>query len=363
MTAVQAKIKRYQRGWRILILFISAALLVSLTWMITTTPLYRASATFLVYPNDTLTSSRDVVSSLDTLDKRTISATYADILASTRVVQDTVERLQIDPAGMEQVRVFSEVEPETNILKLNVEGPDPVLIALLANNIGQNGISFIQSIYQVFDITFLDLAVEPETPFHPRPVMDNLIAALIGLGVGLVFVVLRESFNIPLDALRERSKLDDQSGAYTRRHLVRKLNQEVLKPEGEPLAVALIQLRGLEELVDELPERYLSVILRSVVEHLDSLLRGNDLVGRWDRLSFGVMLPGTPRGPAEKTVERLLKSLEGPLMLDTGESIDLDPAAGLVLRGAEDTLDTMVDRSEEALDRAREGADRIVVDA
>jgi capsular polysaccharide biosynthesis protein len=361
MINTQAGLKRYQQGWQILIFFIATALFVSLGWMISTTPLYRASATFLVYPNESLTSSRDVVSSLDTLDKRTISSTYSDIMASNRVIQDTIERLQLDPVLMREVKIYAEVEPETNILVLHVEGPDPALITLLANNVGQNGISFIKSIYQVFDIVFLDLALEPELPFHPRPVWDNLIAAGIGLLLGLLFLILRDALRVPLESLREKSQTDRQSLAFTKKHLIRLLTQEMVKKKETPLAFSLIYLQGLEDLLDGLPDRIASDVLRNVVERLHAMLRGNDRIARWDRLVFGIMLPATPELPATKTIERLLSSLEEPITLETGDSIQLDPVAGLVLRHSEDTLDDLVDRAEKSLNQAREGIEKLSV--
>ena len=121
MSTNRTSFTRFQRGWRILVIFVSAFAAGALIWSVLVTPMYRASAKFLVYPNNTLTSSRDVVSSLDTLDKRTISTTYADILDSNRVYQDTISRLQLDEAVLKEMRVYSEVQTDTNILVLHVE--------------------------------------------------------------------------------------------------------------------------------------------------------------------------------------------------------------------------------------------------
>lgn len=361
MGTTRTSFKRFQRGWRIVIIFTAAFWIASLIWSLMTTPMYRASAKFLVYPNENLTSSRDVVSSLDTLDKRTISTTYADILDSNRVLQDTIDRLQLEPSALENITIYSEVQTDTNILVLYVEGANPQVITLLANNIGQNGISFIKSIYQVFDISFLDLAVEPETPFHPRPLVDGLIAAGIGLAAGLIFIILRESLRVPLEALRERSLTDKQSLAYTKKYMVRSLTQELEKKKDEPLAFGLIHLQGLEDLIDGLPERVTTVVMQKVVQRLHAMLRGNDLVARWDRLVFSALLPATPEMPAIKTFERLLQALEEPLTIETGDTISLTPVAGLVIRRPEDTGDLMMERGEHALKNAHTGETRIVV--
>ncbi|MBA4420036.1 MAG: hypothetical protein C0391_02700 [Anaerolinea sp.] len=361
MATARSGVKAIQNGWRILIISIAAGCIAALSWSLITIPMYRASATFLVFPNANLTSSRDVVSSLDTLEGKTVSTTYADILDSNRVYQDTIDRLQLDEAALKNIRVYSDVQTDTNILILYVEGPNPQLNTLLANNIGQNGISFIKSIYQVFDISFLDLALEPTKPYHPNPWLYTLIAAGIGLVSGLIFLLLRESLRVPLELLKERALTDKQSQAYTRKHMVRTLAQELVKKVDEPLPFGLIHLTGLEDLIDGLPEGMIAKVMQDVVKQLHHMLRGNDLVARWDKLEFSVMLPSTPETPAIKTFERLLQSLEQPLQVDTGDLIQLVPVEGVVIRRPEDTVDTMIQRVEEALNTARTGQTKIVV--
>jgi capsular polysaccharide biosynthesis protein len=354
-------LKKIQSGWRIVAIFTAVFWLASLAWSLTSTPLYRASAKFLVYPNANLTSSRDVVSSLDTLDKRTISSTYADILASNRVYQDTVNRLRLDPAALSQMTVRAEVQANTNILVLHVEGPDPKLVTLLANNTGQNGISYIKSIYQVFDINFLDLAVEPKEPFQPRPLVDGLIAAGAGLIAGLLVVIARELIRSPLDTLRERSITDRESQAYTRKHALHTLNENLLKSPDDPLAFGVIQLYGLEEMAEGLPEGISATIHCEVVDKLHAMLRGGDLVSRWDGLSYSVLLPSTPEGAARKTFERLLHTLGTPVEVGTGFAIPLDPVAGLVIHRPGDTLEAVTGRADEAVNDARTDPARLVV--
>lgn len=361
MAAPRSGIKTVQDGWRILVIFVSGFSLLALVWSLVSVPMYRAEATFLVYPNANLTSSRDVVSSLDTLEGKSVSTTYADILDSRRVRDDTIAQLQLDETSTSRVNIYAEPQKDSNILILYVEGPDPKLNTLLANNIGQYGISFIKSIYQVFDISFLDIAVEPQKPYQPRPLLYLLIAAAAGLLFGLLFLLLRESLRIPLEALKERALTDKQSLAYNRKHMIRTLSRELMKPGTEPLPFGLIHLQGLEDLYDNLPEKVTTATLQTVVNRLHAMLRGNDLVARWDKLNFSVLLPSTPEMPAVKTFERLLQALEEPVVMDSGDQLPLLPVAGLVIRRADDTIDTMMVRGEEATKAASSGAEQLVI--
>jgi GGDEF domain-containing protein len=161
--------------------------------------------------------------------------------------------------------------------------------------------------------------------------------------------------------LRERSITDKQSLAFTRKYLLRSFTTELIKPKEVPVAFGVIYLQGLEDLIDGLPERITSILLQNVVERLHDQLRGNDLVGRWSRLEFGVLLPTTPDFPAKKTFERLIAALEEPIQTESGEKIFLTPVAGVVTRLPDDSSDQMIIRVEEAVKDARSGADKMVM--
>jgi diguanylate cyclase (GGDEF)-like protein len=188
-----------------------------------------------------------------------------------------------------------------------------------------------------------------------------LIAAGIGLVAGLIFIILRETLRVPLEALRERSITDKQSLAYTRKYLIRSMVQELVKKKKDPVAFGIIYLQGLEDLIENLPDRITNKVMQDVVERLHDLLRGNDLVGRWNRLEFGVLLPSTPELPARKTVERLMQALEEPIQTESGETISLTPVAGIVTSLDQDTSDLMIARAEAALKEARSGSGKLVV--
>jgi GGDEF domain-containing protein len=143
--------------------------------------------------------------------------------------------------------------------------------------------------------------------------------------------------------------------------MIRTLTQELVKNKGESVAFGLIRLQGLEDLIEGLPERITAAVMQNVVQRLRAMLRGNDMVARWDRLVFSALLPSTPEMAAVKTFERLLQALEEPLPLDTGDIISLSPVAGLAIREPEDTTDQMTRRGEEALNQANTGEIKMVV--
>jgi PleD family two-component response regulator len=181
----------------------------------------------------------------------------------------------------------------TNILELSVQGPDPAMASLLANSIGQHAIASIGNLYQVYDISVLDPASAPSKPVSPQPLRDAGLATVLGLMIGATLAILREQIRIPLDAYRQRTILDHDSSAYTRRYFMRLLEEELSHNEKETLSLGLVQLNGLRDLVDTLPQPVVQRLLRQVTSTLRKELRGNDVVGRWGGAQFSIMLPST----------------------------------------------------------------------
>jgi capsular polysaccharide biosynthesis protein/GGDEF domain-containing protein len=352
-------IRTFQSSWRWVALFSLLGLFFSLIISLSTVPLYRSTVSFLIYPNTSLISSRDVVTSLDTLGTESVSKTYLEIFNSKRVFKDTVEKLELTPSIMTTYGVEAVVTTGSNI-ELSVSGPDPRMTAFLANNIGQNGINYIKSIYQVFDIAFLDQANEPTQPYSPRTLQNSLISLLIGLLFGLVFIFVRENLRAPLEALRRRALSENQSGAYILRHFRRLIELEITSNPAGSMAVALFELQGLDELMDVLPESVLSNMLHGLVRNFGNQLRGNDSVGRWNKSTFAILMPNTPHVGAERTLQRIKQILEDPISLGgERENILLAPCVGWTSRAKDETISELNDNLVQAMDIARASVNKI----
>lgn len=348
-----------EQRWKLLAIFVLAACAISLFLSYSAVPLYRAQATFIIYPNASLTSSRDIVSSMDTLEKRTIITTYADILRSEKVYRDALQTAGLAGADVSLYQQNTLVQQESNILGLTVEGPDPAVAALLANSIGENGISLISSIYQVYDIVFLDQATLPAEPFSPQISRDLGFAATIGLLSGLLVIFVGAQLATPLGALRERMITDSLSGAFSRRHFVRLVQRELERTPTPVISLGMLKLEGLQDFYDFLPEPLLAKLLTRVTEILRNQLRGNDLVGKWDVTTFSVLLPTTPSTPAFRTMERLRQALLEPIEIgSSGEFVSLFPIAGVTTNGGGEDTDTMIDEAEAALNSAQQAVNK-----
>jgi capsular polysaccharide biosynthesis protein len=157
------------------------------------TPTYRTSATLAVVPNATIRDGPELLRSIETLDRRTVIATFAQI-PSTERIRVTAARdvaLQADSLGYYLSQAF--VIPNTNLIRIEVAGPDPARAAAFANALATTTTSEAKAMYRVFDMTPLAVAVRPTVPVAPNPRRAIALAAILGafLGIAATYLLVR----------------------------------------------------------------------------------------------------------------------------------------------------------------------------
>lgn len=343
-------LRMLQRGWWIITITALLALIVALTLDYLATPLYQASARFVVSPSTSYNSGQEAIYSLDTLDKRSIVSTYAEFLNSSRIYNETIKELRLTPQDLKDYTYTTVALPDANILELSVIGSDPKLAATLANDIGQRAIVAIHNLYRVYDISVLDPATIPQLPISPQPLRDGILALVLGIILGSVLAIGREQLLIPLDAYRQKRVIDRVSSAYTRRYFQRRLEIELAKNPKDNLSLGLVQLDGLEDLIDSLPQTVLQKLLSKVSVTLRRELRGNDLIGRWDDIRMAVLLPATGEVPAARTMERIHQALSTPIVIEgEREAIHLRPLVSVVTYQGTETATQLTESAESKL--------------
>ncbi len=342
-----------RNSWKLILSAVIIACIISLTISFTTTPLFKAEANFIIYPNENIASSRDVVTSLDTLEGQAVISTYGDILNSYRVFNDTISALEIDSEEVEEYTGQVIIQEDSNILGFAIIGPDPQMATLLVNNIGQNGIILINSIYQIFDIEFLDQALEPSMPISPKPWRGVVIAAGIGLLAGVLIAIFSNQLQAPLETFRDRLTTDQESGAYSQKYIHRALVREINLQKPDPIAFGIIQLTGLADYCEILPEVISRQLLSEITDILKKQLRGNDIVGRWSTNQFALLLPSTPKIGAERTIDRIREKLTSPIRIESTEDmISLTPFVGITTSEPGETDDEVISCAAKALEFA-----------
>lgn len=343
-----------QRGWWLILLAALVAVSASLGLSYLATPQYQATASFIITPSATLTVGRDVVNSLDTLDRRSIVATFAEVMNSRRIVTDAAASVGVNETMLEDYEILAVVLPESSVLELDISGPDPKLAADLANAIGAQAITFSRGFNQVYDLNFLDTAVVPEDPFSPQPLRDAGLALLLGAAAGALLVILSEQIRIPLEAYRQRARVDNLTGVYNARYFRTMLEDELARRPDDVLSVGIVELYGLHDLLETVPMSAAQRLLRTITDRLRKELRGNDVIGRWSETSFIVMLPATPGSAANRTFDRIYQSLVQSIPLpEYGVTINADPRVGGSVYSNDIKSTELVEQAESALEQAR----------
>ncbi|HSA99598.1 MAG TPA: Wzz/FepE/Etk N-terminal domain-containing protein, partial [Anaerolineales bacterium] len=344
-----------KRGWWLILIAALVAVNFSLIYSYyLATPTYEAVARFIVSPNIQSIESRDLVNSLEALDKRSIISTYAEVLNSHQIISDTLSTLNVDPTQFSAYTTYVTVLPDANIIRFSVQGPDPKVAAILANGIGQRAIDFISNLYVIYNIEFLDQALVPTVPIQPKPLQNASLALLVGIVVGVGLAIFRDQLSSTLDRLGERNKIDYESLAFSRAYFERMVRQEMSSQPESVLTFGIIHLNGMQDFYDSLPQTYINKIMRHVAETLKYQLRGTDIVGRWSNLEFGILLPSTDGVSAEGRMMRVRQVLDRPFSLDAGDETEicLDAIVGLADRQGGESLALVTEQAQKALDVA-----------
>jgi diguanylate cyclase (GGDEF)-like protein len=236
-----------------------------------------------------------------------------------------------------------------------VDGPNPEVAAQLANEIGRQTIAYTRRLNQVYDLNFLDTAAAAVEPFSPQPLRDSALALALGLVVGVILTVLRDQIQVPIEVIRYQTMIDTVSSAYKRRFFQRTLEELLSRSENGNVGLGLIQLDGLNSIIETLSPKTTQSLFHTVTSRLREQLRGNDRVGRWDELQFSILLPSTPLTAAERTMDRILQALSEPIRLDQLDGpIDLEPYVSVVVSEPNESAQSMISRAEQALVVARQ---------
>lgn len=359
---IRLYLEMLRRSWWMIVVTMLAALNVALLSAYFATPQYQSSARFIVSPNPDLVSGRDVINSLEALDKRSIISTYAEFLNSRRILAETLSEIEVSAQEAEDYSITTVVLPDANILELTVSGPNPNMAALLANSIGKRAIDYISRLYSAYDISVLDPAAPASVPFNPQPVRDASLALALGLIGGTALAIVSEQIRIPLETYRQRFRTDNATGVFNNRYFRTLVEEEIGSKPEELLSVGIVEMQGLTEVLGTLPPLASQKLLRKVRDILRKELRGNDVIGRWNEVSFSIMLPATPGTAASRTFQRIYQALREPLEIEGyGMNLSLDPHIGGAVFSKDLSANDLLSQAESALEQARRDLQKPVI--
>lgn len=181
-----------RRNWILVAAVVAMAL--GLTAIVTAlqTPRYESSAQLVVAPAMTTTDPADVVRSLETLERRTVVATFARIASSEETRQAVARTVRLDAEHAGRFRTRGSVVPNTNIIRIDAEGPDPEVVASMANVAAELTARQAESLYRVYTLRPMARATPPSAPVYPERRRNFLVGGALGVVLGIVAALATE---------------------------------------------------------------------------------------------------------------------------------------------------------------------------
>ncbi len=182
-----------RNGWWLILLAVGAAMGAAWFFTSTATPLYQSSARYVISPSRMTGTPNygDMVYGIDALSRQSTVATYAEIFRSERAIDGAVRAVGIDQTALADYTVAAVVLPETSVIHLAVTGPDPTMTQQLATAVGTEAVAYVRGIYDIYEVSLLDVAKIPQLPFSPNLPRNMVLAAVLGLMVGLLLALIR----------------------------------------------------------------------------------------------------------------------------------------------------------------------------
>ena len=189
--------------------------------------------------------------------------------------------------------------------------------------------------------------------------------AFLGLfGATLRKVLYRRSIELQ-DAYRrieELAELDELTGSYNRRCIMRLLDTEIEKSRraSTPFAIALIDLDWFKHINDAHGHPVGDEVLRTFAITVFANIRPADCFGRYGGEEFLLLLPGTDGGAAARMLDRLRGIVADLDWSAFSPGMRVTISAGVVTLHDADTADTFLARADSALYSAKaQGRNRI----
>ncbi|AZV31622.1 GGDEF domain-containing protein [Cobetia sp. ICG0124] len=204
---------------------------------------------------------------------------------------------------------------------------------------------------------------------NPLPPGWAFAFRLINLCVLTVFFTLvLVQMGWSADRLRQRfesrERFDELTGALSRAELIDKGREMLMGTQ--PISVMMVDVDHLGLINETWGRAAGDQVLKELVKRMRSILRGEDLIGRYGGEEFVLLSPRLHGERADQVAERLCKGASAlPFVINDGiNSLDVSLSIGVAQRQSGDKdLESLIAKADVNLFRAkREGCNRFVSD-
>jgi diguanylate cyclase len=162
--------------------------------------------------------------------------------------------------------------------------------------------------------------------------------------------------------IEELAELDELTGSYNRRCIMRMLDEEIARARRTetPCAVALIDLDWFKRINDAYGHPIGDEVLRTFAITMFANIRTTDRFGRYGGEEFLLLLPDTPADSAADILDRLREIIADLDWTAFSADMRVTISAGVATLRPDETSDTLLARADSALYAAKaKGRNRI----
>ena len=155
--------------------------------------------------------------------------------------------------------------------------------------------------------------------------------------------------------IEELAELDELTGSYNRRCIMRMLDEEVARAarNGSPCSIALIDLDWFKRINDAFGHPTGDEVLRTFAITVFANIRANDRFGRYGGEEFLLVLPDMDTSGAERALDRLRSIVSDLDWSAFSPAMKVTISAGVATLRQNETPDTFLARADSALYAAK----------
>ena len=200
--------KKYTLGIIIVcLLFLIVALVYNIAFK---TPMYSTSTTLLLVKNEQTSDKDETINQNDiTLNQKLVS-TYRQIIKSRLVLEQVIDKLELD---YNYEKIYDEVGvtavEDTEIIRITVTDESASEAARRANEIAAVFDKEVKQIYNINNLSVIDVALVPNVPSNDHVLRDAVLAILLGFvfSSAVIFVVFYFD-----DTIRDTDTMENDLG-------------------------------------------------------------------------------------------------------------------------------------------------------
>jgi capsular polysaccharide biosynthesis protein len=186
-----------RRFWIVFVVVFAAVSAAALLSYVILPPVYEADTSLIVNERPGVAQGTSGVDYGQIETNRSLAVTYARIIASRAILQDTIDTLGL-PETMKQLTNMTsvQVQGQTEIIAVRVADKSAARAAIIANAIAKSFIAQLPTLVnRVENVSVIDRAVPVTEQVSPRPLLNMAVAFVAALILGVLIAFLVDYFD------------------------------------------------------------------------------------------------------------------------------------------------------------------------